>query len=132
MLSRFDELEEAAVIYRNSLLADHVTWTPDNAPEASAVARAFLQSECELLRLARIAPEALAEMEAFLRLTENMEIRVARSGAGELLIDAAGTHDHLLITGKTAAVLRSYIDEVPVRMEDRGEMTLHRQLRLSA
>ena len=38
--------------------------------------------------------------------------------------------ENLLITGKTAEVLRAYIDCQPVRGIDRGDMTLRRQAAL--
>jgi hypothetical protein len=57
---------------------------------------------------------------------------VERSAAQELLVSVEHGGEMLLITGKTAEVLCSYIDCQPVRTEDRGDMTLRRQSGLSA
>lgn len=114
------------VIYRNSLLANHITWTVDETPEAAEVARLFLRSECQLLRLASVARSTVDDIEAFLTSSADLPLSVNRSSAGDLLIRTEQTSDDLLITGKTAEVLSAYIDREIVRTEDRLDMTLRR------
>ena len=114
------------VIYRNSLLANHVTWTADLTPEAPEVARTFLRAECQILRLASVARETIDDVEKFLTATADLPISIYRSSAGELLIRATQNGEDLLITGKTAEVLSAYIDREVVRTEDRLDMTLRR------
>jgi hypothetical protein len=120
------------VIYRNSLFADHVNWTIDETPQAADVARHFLRSECELLRLARVATNTVSDLEAFLEISAELPVSVARSAAGQLLVRAEKAGETLLITGKTAEVLSSYIDHEVVRTEDRLDMTLRRLVEASA
>lgn len=110
------------MIYRNSLLANHVTWTVDFTPEAANIARMFLRAECQLLRLASVAHGVVDEVEDFLESSAPMS--VYRSAAGDLLLRMNG--DDLLLTGKTAEVLGAYIDREIVRTEDRLDMTLRR------
>ena len=118
------------MIYRNSLLANHVTWTADNTPEAAEVARTFLRAECQLLQLASVARSTVDDVEEFLKSSADVPMSVYRSAAGELLIRAEQTSDDLLITGKTAEVLGAYIDQEVVRTEDRLDMTLRRAVGL--
>jgi hypothetical protein len=114
------------VIYRNSLLANHITWTVDETPEAPEIASAFLRAECQLLRLASVARGTVDDVEAFLTSSADVPMSVYRSSAGDLLIRTEQTSDDLLITGKTAEVLSAYIDREIVRTEDRLDMTLRR------
>jgi hypothetical protein len=114
------------VIYRNSLLANHITWTVGQTPEAAEIARTFLRSECQLLRLASVARSTVDDVEAFLTSSADVPLSVYRSSAGDLLIRAEQASDDLLITGKTAEVLSAYIDREIVRTEDRLDMTLRR------
>jgi hypothetical protein len=116
------------VIYRNSLLANHVTWSVDLTPEAAEIARTFLRAECQILRLACVARATIDDVEAFLTANADVPLSVYRSAAGDLLIRAAG--DDLLINGKTAEVLSAYIDREIVRTEDRLDMTLRRAVGL--
>ena len=110
------------MIYRNSLLANHVTWTVDDSPDAAEIARDFLRAESQILRLAAVAATTVADVDSFLKTTA--PIAVYRSAAGDLLVRTAG--DDLLITGKTAEVLSGYIDQQIVSTEDRLDMTLRR------
>jgi len=110
------------VIYRNSLLANHVTWTVDDSPEAAEIARNFLRSECQILRLAAVATSTVADVESFLQ--HAGALSVYRSAAGDVLVRTE--NDDLLITGKTAEVLCAYIDQQLVSTEDRLDMTLRR------
>ena len=117
------------MIYRNSLLANHVIWTVDETPEAAEVVRTFLRAECQLLRLASVARSTVDDVEAFLTSSADVPMTVHRSSAGDLLVRAQ-TSDDLLITGKTAEVLSAYIDREVVRTEDRLDMTLRRAVGL--
>jgi hypothetical protein len=112
------------MIYRNSLVANHVTWTLDTTAEAAEIARTFLRAECQLLRLAAVARTTVDDVEDFLKMSADRAISVHRSSAGDLLIRSGS--DDLLITGKTAEVLSAYIDREIVRTEDRLDMTLRR------
>jgi hypothetical protein len=114
------------VIYRNSLLANHITWTVDETPEAPEIARTFLRAECQLLRLASVARGTVDDVEAFLTSSADVPMSVCRSSAGDLLVRSKQAGDDLLITGKTAEVLSAYIDREIVRTEDRLDMTLRR------
>ena len=116
------------MIYRNSLLANHVTWAVDPTPEAAEVARTFLHAECQILRLASVARATIDDVEAFLTVAANKPLLVYRSAAGDVLIRSA--NEDLLITGKTAEVLSGYIDREIVRTEDRLDMTLRRAVAL--
>jgi hypothetical protein len=116
------------VIYRNSLLANHIIWTVDATPEAAETARTFLRTECQLLRLAAVARATIDDVESFLTACADSPVTVHRSSAGDLLIRAG--NDDLLITGKTAEVLCAYIDQEVVRTEDRMDMTLRRAVGL--
>jgi len=118
------------VIYRNSLLANHVTWTVDDTSGAADIARDFLRAECQILRLAGVAHNTIDDLEKFLRAVATAPIEVYRSAAGELLVRAELAREDLLITGKTAEVLRAYIDRALVRTEDRLDMTLRRAVGL--
>ena len=119
----------SGVIYRNSLLANHITWTVDQTPEAVEVARTFLRAECQLLRLAAVARSTVDDVEAFLTSSADVPMSVYRSSSGDLLVRAQ-SRDDLLITGKTAEVLSGYIDQDVVRTEDRLDMTLRRVIGL--
>jgi hypothetical protein len=114
------------MIYRNSVLADQIRWTPDETPEAADIARTFLRSECELLRLAHVETTSVGELESFLKNSANAPLSVERSSGQELLVRADGADESLLITGKTAEVLYAYINSEPVKTEDRADMTLRR------
>lgn len=120
------------MIYRNTSLSRHIAWNVDETPEAIDIARQFLRSECELLRLAGVAGSTHRDLEIFLASTAGLPLVVERSAAGDVLVHNEEVNERLLITGKTAKVLGSYIDCRPVRTEDRGDMTLRRQLAFSA
>jgi hypothetical protein len=115
-----------SVIYRNSAVAEQIRWSLDDTAGAPDIARTFLRSEFELLRLARVVTSSVADLESFLKNTANAPLSVQRSAAQELLVRAANSDESLLITGKTAEVLCAYIDSEPVRTEDRADMTLRR------
>jgi hypothetical protein len=114
--------------YSNSDIVHSITWTPETSPEAGNRARSFLQGEREILRLTESPAERIAPLTAFLETARESEVLVERSTTGDLLIVASDSGDSLLLTGKTAEVLRSYIDEEPVSTRDRLEMTIRRSI----
>ncbi len=120
------------MIYRNSTLSQQIAWSPDDTLLAADIALHFLHGEYELLRLARVADNTVADLEMYLTLTAGLPLVVERSAAGELLVHCQEVDESLLITGKTAEVLCSYIDCEPVHTKDRGDMTLRRQISISA
>jgi hypothetical protein len=120
------------VIYRNSPLVQQVSWSSDDTPFASDIALHFLRSERDLLRLANVAPIAVADLHTFLTATAGCRLIIERSSTGEIVVHDEESRESLLITGKTAEVLRSYIDCQPVFTADRLDMTLRRQLSFSA
>ena len=119
-------LVQVSVIYRNSALAAQIKWSADDTDGAPDIVRTFLRSEYDLLRLARVVSSSVTDLEMFLRNSANFPLTVERSAASELLVRAERAGESLLITGKTAEVLRAYIDSEPVRTEDRADMTLRR------
>jgi hypothetical protein len=119
-----------SLIYRNSSLAQQITWNPDNTLLAAEIALHFLRGECDLLRLAKVADRSVADVEAFLTVTTGLPLVIERSVVGHVLVRCDELGESLLVTGKTAAVLRAYIDCQPVHTKDRGDMTLRRQAAL--
>ena len=117
-----------SVIYRNSALAAQIKWSPDYTDGAPEIVRTFLRSEYDLLCLARVATTSIADLALFLKNSANVPLAIDRSAALELLVRADRAGESLLITGKTAEVLRAYIDSQPVRTEDRADMTLRRAM----
>ncbi|HEY8183758.1 MAG TPA: hypothetical protein VII32_16055 [Thermoanaerobaculia bacterium] len=117
-----------SVIYRNSALADQIKWFPDYTAGAPEIVRTFLRSEYDLLCLAGVATSSIADLALFLKNSANVPLAIDRSAALELLVRADRAGESLLITGKTAEVLRAYIDSQPVRTVDRAEMTLRRAM----
>ena len=117
------------MIYRNSPNTDSVVWTADENSEAVSIARRFLHGERELLRMSRAETSVIDDLQTFLDKTAELSVTLYRSASGNLLMHAPSADESLMITGKTAEVLRSYIDDEPVRMEDRLDMTQRRDLR---
>ena len=62
------------MIYRNSVLADQIRWTPDEAADAADIARTFLRSEYELLRLARVETTSVGDLESFLKKSADLPL----------------------------------------------------------
>jgi hypothetical protein len=116
------------MIYRNSELIRNMHWSHDTNPAAGSVALQFLLGERELLHLAHARTEAIVSLTIFLENTADADLLVDRSAGGDILISSAMAKDTLLITGKTAEVLRSYLDEEPVSMRDRADMTVRRRI----
>lgn len=114
------------MIYRNSDLAHSITWTAETHPEAGERATRFLVAEYELLRLARARSSAIVELNIFLETANDTGVEVRRGLTGELLVTASD--QSLLLTGKTAEVLGSYIDDEPVMTGDRLDMTIRRRI----
>ncbi|HEX9163175.1 MAG TPA: hypothetical protein VF980_15830 [Thermoanaerobaculia bacterium] len=112
------------MIYRNADFARNITWHPEISPEAPARARQFLDGERELFHLARGSREVTA-LDMFLETATDLAID--RGVTGEILVRATNCGESLLLTGKTASVLRSYIDDEPVSTRDRLDMTLRRR-----
>lgn len=114
------------MIYRNSPNVKDVVWTRDENPEGVSLSRKFLAGEGQLLRL--IGNTSITtELQGFLDLTAELPVSLFRSASGNLLLQAERVRESLMITGKTAEVLRAYIDDEPVRMQDRLDMTTRRQ-----
>ena len=114
------------MIYRNSSLAQQVSWEVDDTLLAADIVLVFLRGERDLLRLAQLAKKTVADLDAFLTESEGRPLAIERSAGGELLVTCETSGESLFVTGKTAEVLRNYIDCRPVRGIDRGDMTLRR------
>ena len=116
------------MIYRNSDLVRNTTWTPHDNPAAGEIAFDFLIGERELLRLTHPRSNAVAALTSFLDDVHDDEIFVDTAVSGDIRIASDATDDTLLLTGKTAVVLRSYLDDEPVSMRDRADMTVRRRI----
>lgn len=116
------------MIYSNSSLGKFIHWDRHPNPQAPDVARAFLNGERELLHLTSPRTSAAVTLDEFLE--DAQSISVQCGFAGELLISCAASGKKLMLTGKTAQVLRSYLDDEPVSMRDRLDMTTRRRIRL--
>ena len=114
------------MIIRNAPEAKDIVWSRESNPRAVDIARRFLFGEAELLHLTRARASAIDDIEDFLHVSAELPVTVDRSPRGDLLIMAAKADESLLITGKTAEVLRAYIDDEPVSMQDRSDMTVRR------
>jgi hypothetical protein len=107
-----------------------MAWNRDDTLLAADIALVFLRGERDLLRVADVARDTVADLEKFLTLTEGLPLVVDRSAAGQLLVACEEAGETLFISGKTAEVLGAYIDCQPVHSQDRGDMTLRRQMGL--
>ncbi len=112
------------MIYRNSELVRNTQWTPHDNPAAGVIAWQFLAGERELLHLAHARSSAIVALTVFLESAADADLFVDLAVSGDLLISSVATDDTLLLTGKTAEVLRSYLDDEPVSMRDRADMTV--------
>lgn len=101
------------------------TWEPEENPEAGELARKFLDAEREMLRLRQVQSPLSSTLVDFLESADC--VAVARSLRGELLVQAHQSAESLVLTGKTADVLRAYIDNEPVSTHDRADMTIRRR-----
>ncbi len=116
------------MIYRNSELVRNTLWTPHHNPAAGIIAYQFLTGERELLHLAHARSSAIVALTIFLENAADADVLVDFAASGDLLISSSATDDTLLVTGKTAEVLRSYLDDEPVSMRDRADMTVRRRV----
>lgn len=114
------------MIYRNTELTTTLYWMPDANGEAADIARTFLTGEYEILTLTRVRSAAVADLELFLHAVSGAEISVRRAHTGEVLV--AAESESLVVTGRTAAVLRGYLDAERVTMQDRFDMTQRMQV----
>src|SRR5688572_29614982 len=105
-----DRTGRKIMIYRNSDLAAAHQWSADANPEAGHIAREFLTGELDLLRFTRTSNDITRDLSAFLDCAAGVALSVRRSPGGELLISAAPWNESLLLTGRTADVLRGYLD----------------------
>ena len=109
------------MIYRKTDLTTSLYWKPDANENAGDVARTFLSGEYELLTFTRVRSTAVADLRIFLDAVAGTELSVRRALSGEVLI--RGGSESLVVTGQTAHVLRGYLDEQTVTMQDRFDMT---------
>ena len=112
------------MIYRNSDLAQRFHWRPEPGDQAGMIARDFLAGELDLLRFSGADVPLMRDLSFFLESAQGLDVLVHRSATGELLISAGPWSEALLLTGRTADVLRAYLDSHVVRMEDRFDMTV--------
>lgn len=112
------------MIYRNSEQASTQRWELDPNSDAGTVARHFLAGELDLLRFTRSDAAVVRDLSLFLDCASGVELEVHRGENGNLLVCAPPWGESLLLTGRTAHVLRAYIDSELVKMEDRFEMTV--------
>ena len=112
------------MIYRTSDLSVQTAWEPEENPEAGELALKFLDAEREMLRLEQVQSPLSGTLVDFLEYAS--DVAVARSARGELLVQAHDSANGLVLTGKTADVLRAYIDNEPVSTDDRADMTIRR------
>jgi hypothetical protein len=113
------------MIYHNAEIARSMNWSSGDANEGE-VARAFLEGEKQLLQLSRTQSVAAEALKNFLEATVESPLAVHRATTGEVLVRAGAGRHTLLVTGRTARVLAAYLDEAPVRMQDRFDMTVRR------
>jgi hypothetical protein len=112
------------MIYRNSSLSARLHWLPELNPDASEIARNFLTGEWDLMRLTLTSGDIVNDLAAFLDTSAGLPLVVRRAASGEILISVDPWSESLLLTGRTADVLSSYLDQKIVRMEDRFDMTV--------
>ena len=115
------------MIYRNAAVPKDIVWMGTLDPEAGEIVRDFLAGECDLMKLAGALRSAIADLQMFLNSASGKPICVERSQAGHLLVRAIGSSEWLLLTGRTAEVVCAYLDQAPVLMEDRSEMTIRQK-----
>lgn len=114
------------MIFLNSELVSRIRWKGSLNCEAGEIVRDFLAGECDLLKLARVQSPATRELQVFLDNAAGRPICVECSVEGDLLVRAIGSSQSLYITGRTAEVISAYLDQAPVTMEERSEMTIRR------
>lgn len=112
------------MIYRNSDRAAEHEWVRDTSPDSGPIACEFLAGELDLLRFTNGPADVIAELATFLDSATGLSLAVDRAATGEILISAGPWAESLLLDGRTADVLRAYLDREVVRMEDRFDMTV--------
>ena len=120
------------MIYPNSDLARDIIWVREVNPEAGDKALRFLNGERELMHIARVRSSTIVALTVFLEVASDRGALVDRGIGGELLVRATDSPESLLLTGKTADVLRSYLDDEPVSTHERSDMTIRRRADLSS
>ena len=115
------------MIYRNATVLRDIIWMGSLASDAGEVVRDFLAGECDLMKLQGTRHRTLNDLQIFLNSASGRPICVERSRRGDLLVRAIGSGESLLLTGRTADVIRAYLDRAPVRMQDRADMTIRRR-----
>lgn len=113
------------MIYRRTDASTQTSWSHDSDSEAARVAIRFIDGERQLLELKQMEPALRRTLTDFLEHAGHVE--VARGVHGELLVQSSQSWDGLIVTGKTAEVLRAYIDHQPVSSHDRADMTIRRR-----
>ena len=115
------------MFYRNSKLTRDQIWTRSPNTEAGQIARDFLSGEKDLMELVQSRTSAVISIMQFLEASKDDELVVDTADSGNLLVRAMGREESLLITGKTAFVLASYLQDSPVCMQDRFDMTVRQR-----
>src|ERR1051325_5109274 len=112
----------APMLTLNAAHALNLPWESESNAEAGAVVRRFLAGERELMRLDGSLGAGARDLGEFLDATDDALV-IRRAESGEILVTPEGDGPTLLVSGKTADVLRAYLDDRPVRMQDRFDMT---------
>ena len=94
--------------------------------DADQVARRFLQSECSLAAL-QDDERLSADLSNFLTTASGHVLGIAYGSAGEILVLIPSVDLFVLVTGKTADVLMSYLAGAPVSVRERMDMTVRRR-----
>lgn len=108
----------------NASEPDSLPWQPEANPDAADIARRFIAGERDLMLVDGAGDPTAGEIGAFLDVAGEHGLTVHRTVSGEVLLRAGS--QTLFVTGRTAAVLRGYLDDQPVRMKDRFDMTVRR------
>jgi hypothetical protein len=116
------------MIYRNYDWSRETRWLAEPNREAGEIVREFLTGERNLIELESGYIVPVEHLDQFLCAAEGRPICVERAVTGEILVRPIGTNESLILTGRTAEVVAGYIDQTPVWMEDRGDMTLRCRL----
>ena len=110
------------MIVRSNGMTQLNGWKRESNPNAGSIARDFLIGELEILKLGHVRSSAIIDLRVFLEASGDRPIEVWRAPAGEIIV-AGDSDECLFLTGRTASVLRGYLDEQTVTMQDRFDMT---------
>ena len=94
--------------------------------DTDQVARRFLQSECSLAAL-QDDQRLSADLSKFLTTASGHVLDIAYGVGGEILLLIPSVDLFVLVTGKTADVLMSYLAGAPVSVKERMDMTVRRR-----